>query len=242
MKINPEKSTALKKDIMRDIKKDEPFAILSSIKTKELAVLLVLPDAIELYQIKTIAALPLKKGVDKDVAERFYKEQILAIVQLIKDTNVKMAILDYNLSFWAYKKQPSIASFLITNSDLEVVWANAKTKLRKEDEIKPNKDDKLTDTGKIALSLLYSYLPDKIKETIVFNEDLDSAIEQQRNKFPERYVVPFEDVFDTDLSESKKKELDALIWGLHKTTNKEYAESFEKMIDRISPLALQKNH
>ena len=261
MKINKKDTIALKKDVMADINQHNQYAILSSKGNEDLAVLLVATDkesnntSPELYQLVTKSATPLKKGRDEKIAKRFYKEQLAPIVGILKSVNVKTLILDYNLSFWVYQERENLANFLARESGVDTVWANVKTRVSKEEDLKkllPKSTNyhttPLTPSGIIALSLLKSYSPELIKNTAIFNVNLsknvadkfESDIEKLKKKNPNKKIplptmVNLEDVFDVNIDKENASELEALEWALTQARNirnPKYEKTFKKLVER----------
>lgn len=268
MKINDEGTTALKKDVLADINQHGQYAILSSTANQDLSVLLVTKDetnqiSTELYQLETLAGTPLKKDRDEKIAKKFYKEQLSSVTKMIEGAGIKTLILDYNLSFWVYKKKENIATFLVRESKVETVWAGVKTRLATEEtlaKLLPQKLDlhstPLTRSGIIALSLLKSYAPEQLKTVAIFNENLskntkeifDREIIKQRKNNPKSTVplpslVEPEVVFDVEQDKENASELEALEWALRYAQvirNPRYEETFKKLVERAKKPVIRK--
>lgn len=233
MKINEKGTTALKKDILKSFDQYNNVAIISSKQQNDLSVLIVIEGHTELYQITTIAGSRMKKGIPKKIAYEFYKEQLQVVIEMLKSVDIKVVIFDYNLSFWAYVNNWNLATFIIKEVNPEIVWANAKTRLRSSQELLPNTVDTITESGIITLSLLYSYLPERLKEIDIFNSNLSDELLEKNKENSNLLKVSFES--EKIIDRSKEEELEALTWALGKAKkekNKKIVRTFESMISK----------
>lgn len=233
----------LKKEILADIQVHNTFAILSSTGNKDLAIGFVAQNEYGLYQIKTIASTPLKKGVDPKVAKIFYKEHLHPIIEMIKKDNIKTLILDYNLSFWAHVKNVNLSTYIIENSNVETVWTYAKTRIAEPENLIKNGEQLLTSSGTIALSFLKSYIPENLHKVEVFNQDLDKGIEIALEKKETVFTISPDEVFDREKDRANQQKIQALSWALtqsKKIRNPKYVEIFEELLDKTKEPVLKK--
>lgn len=233
MEINEKGTTALKKDILKSFDQYNNVAIISSKQQNDLSILIVIEGHTELYQITTIAGNRMKKGIPKNIAYEFYKEQLQVVIEMLKSVDIKVVIFDYNLSFWAYVNSWNLATFIIKEVNPEIVWTNAKTRLRSSQELLPNTVDTITESGIITLSLLYSYLPERLKEIDIFNSNLSDDLLEKNKENSTLLKVSFES--EKILDRSKEEELEALTWALEKAKkekNNKLVTTFESMISK----------
>ena len=238
-----QEKSPLKKDILEDLQSHNTFAILSSKGNKDLAIAFVTQGEYGLYQIKTVTATPLKKGVAPETAQQFYAEHITPIIKMLKSDNTKTLILDYNLSFWAHVNNVNLATYIIENTNVEKVWTYPKTRLAKPESLIKKGESVLTESGTIALSFLKSYYPESLKEVEIFNQDLDKSMEGALKAKKHSFSVSLDDVFDRENERKKQQTLEALEWALSqskKIRNPSFAEVFEELIANTKDPVLTK--
>lgn len=229
-------SCPLKKEILTDIQSHNTFAILSSTGNKDLAIGFVKQGGYELYQLKTIASTPLKKGIDSNIAQTFYTEHLNPIIEMLKINNIRTLILDYNLSFWAHVKNVNLATYIIENSNTDTVWTYAKTRIAKPELLIKNGEKLLTKSGNIVLSFLKSYVPQSLHEVEIFNQDLDLEIKKN--------TISLEEIFDFKKDKEQQQKIQALTWALtqsRKIRNPNYVKVFEELLSKTKNPILNKN-
>lgn len=238
-----QEKSPLKKDILDDLQSHNTFAILSSKGNKDLAIVIVAQEEYELYQLKTVTATPLKKGVAPEIAQEFYTEHIAPIINMLKKANTKTIILDYNLSFWAHVNNINLATYIIQNSNVDKVWTYPKTRLAKPETLVKQGETVLTESGTIALSFLKSYYPESLKEVEIYNTDLDKDLKEALKVKKRSFSVSLNDVFDREKERKKQQTLEALEWALSqskKIRNPSFAEVFEELIANTKDPVLTK--
>lgn len=225
--------TPLKKNILEDLHSHNTFAILSSKGKQDFAILFVNQTQCELYQIKTVAAVPLRHGVDPEIARKFYAERIAHILKMINANKAKTLILDYNLSFWAHVNNVNLSTYIIENSNVGKVWTYPKTRLSKPETLVKRGEEILTESGTIALSFLRSYYPNLIKDVRIVDQDIDKCVEQDFKINKNQFSVFLDEVFDRENEKKKHQTLEALEWALSqskKIRNPSFVEVFQRLI------------